>query len=91
MHKIAFMMRAHMISISCLHMPSSLERKQGVQILKILAMPVPKGPSMIENMLFPCILIKISLLIKPSHYLKFSVNSISHIGSPTEEEEDGSN
>lgn len=31
---------------------------------------------MIENMLSLCILIKVSVLIKPSHYLQFAVNSI---------------
>lgn len=36
------------------------------------------GNSVIENMLFLWILIQISALIKPSHYLQFAFNSISH-------------
>ena len=40
-------------------------------------MPVPMEGSVIENMWFLCISIKVSLLIKSSDYLQCAVNSIS--------------
>lgn len=74
-----FMMRVHMSSISCLHVqiPCGWEWNQAVHVCKTLELPVPREPSVMENMLFLYILIKISLLIKPSHYLQFALNSIS--------------
>lgn len=49
----------------------------GCNVFKTFVVPVAVEPSVIVNMLFLCILIKASLLIKPSHYLQFAVNSIS--------------
>lgn len=48
------MMRVHMISISCLHVhiPCRRERSQSVHVCKTLVMPVPREPSVIENMPF---------------------------------------
>lgn len=62
---------------ACAHMPRSEERRQALHGCKTLVFPVPREPSVLENMPLLDILIKISLLIKPSHYLQFAVNLIS--------------
>lgn len=57
------------------------------------AAPVQAARASIENTLSQHILIKVSLHIKPSHYLQFAVESFFFFlltGFTTEEEEDGS-
>lgn len=66
---------------------------QGVQYSYTPAAPVQAARAPIENTLSQHILTKVSLHIKPSHYLQFAVESFFFFlltGFTTEEEEDGS-